>query len=488
MEFIIIYPPAYKSKERMGIYKNMPFGGLYIAEGLLRNGYNVSIIDESLEDCFAELKKQISKNTIAIGISSMSGLQLDNALNIAEYIKKHWSNIPIIFGGAHSTALPHQTLNCELIDYVVWGEGEQSLPLLLKKLKEKGKENLEYKELENINGIGYKIQDKAIVNKAMGYTPLHTRTFNLPYHLLNMENYYRPLSIGVDRAFQILTSRGCPFRCKYCSNSSDLWPNTKVRYHTIEHIINDIQILNYEYNADCITFADEIFVFNEDRIRDICNAIINSKLNYIKYRASSRVDTFLRLKNDTLEIMKKAGFVGFNIGIESGSEKVLSIIGKKYKLDDIYSADAILSEHQFYKSYNFMTCIPGESLQDVQKTVNLQIDLAANSKYCPYPISALIKYLPLPNTKLFDITVQHGWQPFEDIWGWTKLISTVEDSTKNIHTWVDDQIWNYIHEVNEHITYLNSLFIGSKANHEQIDNYIHKIKSNYCTCSELNNI
>ncbi len=475
MNFILLVPPAFYGSSRGGMYKIYPLGGLYLAESLIRKGYTVSIIDDDIEECFRHLRTIISDDTIAIGISSMSGTQLENALKIAGFIKDSFSNIPVIFGGAHATALPKQTLDCDLVDYIVYGEGEQSLPYLLEAIKSGS-------ELKNIDGIGYKTKNKVIINDKIDYTPLSNRIYSLPYHLIDTGSYSRKLNIGVNKCFRVYSSRGCPFRCRFCSNSSILWPNTKIRYHTIEHVLKDISTLANQYGADCITFADEIFIFDEKRLIDICKAIITNGMNWIKYRASARIDTISRLHEDTFLLMKKAGFVGINIGIESGSEKVLSILGKNYKLDKIYSVDETLSRHGFYKTYNFMTCVPGENIEDVKDTVTLMLNLFESSKYCPFPIGVMAEYLPLPNTELFEEVVKYGWNPPDDIRGWTNLQNNPNDISEKIQRiWVDDQMWEYVQEANKQLLALDSLFTGPTADNNIIDKQILKVRDKLLT-------
>ena len=293
MDFFIIYLST-RSNRTDAQY--IPMGGLFLAEALLNEGYDVKILDDTLVNVIESLRKMASHKTIAIGISTLSGTQLKNSITLAKILKNEFPHIPLIWGGAHVTALPQQTLASELVDYVVWGEGELSITHLLNALHNGT-------DVTKIKGIGYKKSGQCLINENAGYTPLN-RLFQLPYHLLDMKQYARRLNIGVERGYYIHTSRGCPFRCKFCSNSSKIWPNTRMRYHTMEHIFNDLSVLATQYGADCITFADELFVNSEERMVTICKELQREGPVNMKYRASARADILGKLGKKTLSLMK----------------------------------------------------------------------------------------------------------------------------------------------------------------------------------------
>lgn len=464
MDFVLIYPPSSYSKTA---YKHLPMGGLYLADALLNKGLSVTIIDKEIQDIPAAVNRLVTPETIAFGISTLSGMQLQNALTIARYLRKAFPDKPIIWGGAHVTALPVQTASSDLVDYAVWGEGEQSLPLLLDTLRSGS-------AIADIKGIAFKDHERVVITENSGYTPL-SGVFSLPYHLFEMDRYARKLSIGVERCYPVYTSRGCPYKCRFCSNTSELWPNTVVRHHTLDHIINDIHKLVNNYNADVITFADELFISNSHRLLKICSALNNSSIKGVKYRASARVDTFRRLDESIIQTLKDTGFVGFAIGLESGSQRVLDIMAKGIAVEQIYEVDDILTKYGFYKSYNFMSCLPGETLDDVKQTLSLIVSVAKSSKYCPYPLGTLSKFLPLPNTELFDVAVKYGFVPPDNIEGWTAWDLMNNSRGRIVRPWVSPALESYVDEANKRIAKLNSLYIGESADDKQIDVAIHQL-------------
>ena len=465
--FLIIYPPA--SLDQYIPSKALPMGGLYLANALIDNGYSVFILDDDIENIRRQLSSLVNSGTVALGISSLSGAQLRHALMIAKFIRDKFPNIPIIWGGAHASAIPQQTLQSELVDYIVWGEGENSLPELLDCINSKT-------SFKHIQGIGYKHDGNPVLTRISPYTCLEG-VFELPYYLLEMDKYARRMNIGLNRCYSVFTSRGCPFRCKFCSNSSRTWPNTKMRYHSLEHILNDVSNLVNNYGADGITFGDENLFVEEQRLIAICEALIEANFG-IKYRTSSRVDLLFRLKPSTWGLLKKAGFVGIAIGIESGSQRMLDFMGKGITLEQINKVDSLLTEHKFYKTFNFMTCLPTETIDDVRLTLKLIINLAENSRYCPFPFGTLHKFIPLPGTELYDISISHGFVPPQSIEGWINFdFIDIDETCDTVRPWISKDMIKFITHANKLIEELNMLYTGLNVNNAYISHKIEEIRT-----------
>ena len=187
------------SQDKGGFIGYLPQGGLFIAEELLRQGISVAIVHGDYQKIIREIDQLVTNSTVAIGISTLSGDMLRQAMQIARHIRKHYPQKPIIWGGIHPTALKELTLRHSLVDYVVWGEGELVLPQLLEAIRAG-------KGFEKIKGIGYKVCDQAFITQMSKFTPLN-RVFNLPYHLLDIRRYTRKMLIGGDRWLPVMTSR-----------------------------------------------------------------------------------------------------------------------------------------------------------------------------------------------------------------------------------------------------------------------------------------
>jgi radical SAM superfamily enzyme YgiQ (UPF0313 family) len=416
----------------------LPFGALYLAERLIGDGFHVTIIDSDIKDATHAIDKSISSDTICVGISSMSGTQLGNAITIAKHIKSQYSDIPVVWGGVHATSLQEQTLEHDVVDYIVWGEGEESFAALVNIIN-----NGDYEMLHGVPGIGFKRNGDICINKNAGYTDLQ-RTFLLPYHLLDMEKYARKLLSGSNREYHVMTSRGCPFACKFCNNSSATWKNTKIRFHTLDHIVNDIKILVNEYNADAVTFVDENLLINDSRLIGIIEALQKEGIN-IKYRISARVDSILRLKRETWKLLKDYGLVFVGIGVESGSQKILDDMGKRITLEQIYQAAEIMTINRFNVHYNFIVCSPGENIEDTKMTLKMIVDLVRSALYCPYPVGQFMKFLPLPGTEMYLSAVKYGLVPPKTLDDWVSLdFSNSNQAIDKIRPWMSGKYKEYV--------------------------------------------
>ena len=470
---ILINPLSTKTK-MVGEVLWLPYGCLYLSESLYRYGYEPHIVYTTNDETIKEVKQLVTDDTRCIGISTMSGTQLLNAISIAKVLKEMYPHLLLVWGGVHTTALPEQTLKSKLVDIIVWGEAEDIFPTVLDAI-----ENDNLDSIIGQPGIGIKRNGECVIGPNSGYTVLQERVFELPYHLLDMPRFSRELIIGPKREFPIWTSRGCPYRCKFCSNSSKFWPNTKMRHHSIEHIVHDVSVLHHKYGADCITFSDEGFLQNEDKFIHILEEIKREGIS-VKYRFASRIDILKRLKPETWDLMKEYGVIAIGTAPESGSQRILDYMGKGITLEQIYEVDAILTKYKFYKTFNILVCTPTETIDDLKATLLLLCNLAETSKYCPYPMGTLYKYIPLPGTGLFDDAIAKGlkqpekledWGPFDNIFA-----EDVSEKRSAIRPWISDADIDFIEEATRLIDTLNHEFIGEGADVSRIEQHIQNIK------------
>lgn len=489
MDFIFVQAPTYKKYTGENGYQDrdehvesakedltnsdhfkgyLPQGGMFLAEELLRQGISVAIVDGKEQEIIQEIDQLVTNDTVAIGISTLSGDMLRQAIRIARYIRKNHPNKPIIWGGVHPTAVREQTLQHSLVDYIVWGEGEFALPQLLEAI-------CAGKGFESIKGIGYKIGKQTFITERSDYAPLN-RVFYLPYHLLDIDCYTRKMLIGGDRWLPVMTSRGCPFRCKFCNNSSLAYPNTKIRFHSLDHILNNISTLVDEYGIDGIGFEDEMTAVNDKRIIELCHALrsLNKELTY---RISTRIDIITRLSDSTLRLMRDTGFVSMGYGIESGSQRLLDFMGKGITIKQILDADKRLTKFGFYKSYNFMIGLPTETLEEMKMTLRLLVKVARNSKYCPYPCSQITAYVPLPDTELFFIAQEHGFRLPENLEGWVDLDSRYVEKTREcIRPWLTQELAAFAVKADKMVAEISTHFTGKDADKAEIDLLLDKLE------------
>jgi radical SAM superfamily enzyme YgiQ (UPF0313 family) len=475
MNFILIYPP---SAERAAEF---PVGGLFLADALDKRGYSCAIIcDKSLDEIFDDLEQKITEETIAIGLSVVSTLIFKDSIEISKKVKEKYPNIPLIWGGQAVTAQKEQMLDFQPVDYVVVGDGEEALPDLLDVISKVEDE----KSLDSICGVGHKSDGKLRFNGIATYKDFD-QVFNLPYDLLDVEHYIRNLNIGGDRWLGAIYSRGCPYRCTFCIVSAFESNIGTMRYHTLDHVLNDLKVLTKEYNADSITIHDDHFLINQKRVVEFCERILVADIN-IDFRANGRIDSICRMEEKTMKLMRQAGFVNLIAGIETGSSRFLKIMNKKLSLDQIVIADKKLSEFGFYKHWNFMCAMPGESIEDVGHTLWLISQLAKTCMSSSYPMS-FRKYIPLPGTVMYQQAVsEFGFDEPKNLEQWADISDSYmkERSYGNFgevdirkRPWLSGESREYIQLGENAVEDMNQLFTGKDSNQEAIIEKIEALES-----------
>ena len=242
---IIIRPISERAWSPSEIYKRpltIPHGPLTLAAHLIDKGFSTHIIDEIVlqetqvtEDTNVmsnevslkaqnQLIDEIKKGkTICVGITSMTGEQIRRGKIFSSLVRKIDPKIPIVWGGAHPSLLPEMTIEDDKVDIVCIGEGDESFPILVSELKKNGTG-----DLSKVPGIIYRDKDGNV--KRTKILPLYnmTKMPEFPYHLLDMELYINNIKKdGIKRYFDIISSRGCPYKCTFCINSVDGIPYTR---------------------------------------------------------------------------------------------------------------------------------------------------------------------------------------------------------------------------------------------------------------------
>lgn len=298
-------------------------------------------------------------------------------------IIKQWKNIPIIIGGQHITAMP-ECLTPDM-DIAVLGEGELTFTEILKYYIE----NELFNNLENIKGIAYK-KDGVLFKTEYRDLIDDIDTIPMPDRGLFNINPYDT---------QMLSSRGCPFKCEFCS-SSHFWG--KVRYHSPERVVDEIMELVNNYGVKFINMFDDLFACNVNRLNQIWEILEKRMYG----REPLQMSTLVRASVMTPEIarvLRKMGVKDFAIGFETGSDKLLKRIkGNSASMDDNFKAvDIIKSAGGVCITGSVIVGIPGETAEDAYATMDMISKLKINGGEA-YLAS------PFPGTKFWDISVEKG--------------------------------------------------------------------------------
>lgn len=428
---LLIFP-----KTGLDVYSQLPLGLLSVASTIV-DDYEVKIIDQRTENNWAEKIYNESQDSICVAITSMTGEQILNGLEISKIAKK---NSTVIWGGVHSTLLPKQTLENEFIDYVVIGEGEITFTNLIQALKKKNETN-------RIKGIGYKDAQGIHINETPDYVDLNNLP-DLPYHLLDIDKYISKRD-GFKRCLTLETSRGCPHNCNFCSNP--VIHNRKWRSLEAENIVRKMNYLQYKFNLDGIVFQEDNFFVNIQRIEKFCELI---KINNIGWKANCRMKYLLDKNEFFFKMLEDAGCKMLQFGVESGSDRILNLLNKGITRDEILKVNRKLAKSNILCRYNFIIGMPTETKEDIENTVKFIEQLRHENANLDGPFLNI--YTPWPGTKLFDISIKNGFNPPTSLEGWAKF----NWNSYNL-PWLDSKTSNYLEELSIQYRNQNKYFSGN---------------------------
>ncbi len=342
-----------------------PLGLAYLAAYLKKQKHlDVQIIDTAFE----QLGKRLAKITrpSLFGIYIMTPYY-NRAYKTVEILKKRFPGIPIVAGGPHCTINPDSVLNDMQIPICVRGEGEYTFSELVNTIKDG-------LDLSKVYGISYMDPKRNQIVHTPNRKPIPDLD-DLPFpsrELLPMRKYVsrgtqKPFLYRNIRATTIMTTRGCPFNCTYCQPTLDKIFGKKVRFRSVDNVIEEIAQLINDYSIQGIFIIDDTFTFRKSFVLQFCEEIIRRKFN-IKFAINSRVDT---IDEEILVSLKKAGVITILYGIESGNQKVLDNIKKKTTIEQIRKT-VIATKNKGINVYGyFMIGSPEESISSLKDTFSL---------------------------------------------------------------------------------------------------------------------
>ena len=366
MKVLLIYPRPSYSKWPSPSW--IPLGLSFIASALRKEGHQVSIFDrfacqsrtgtDRLKLDAAMLNRIQDFRPDLIGLNTVSPLIYDT-VECVNLIRASFPG-PIVAGGHHATALPELTLlKIAGLDGVVEGEGEGPMVELA------GGKNP-----GSIPGLWWKgekgeiLQTDPSLNLDLDHLPLPA------LDLLDMAFYTRPERYAIRGHYlstlSLLTSRGCIRKCDFCTESMTY--GAAVRFHTPEYVLDWIGKALAEYPVQGIYFHDNDFLIDETRARAICEGILSKGLHKrIKWSIQTRVD---RVHEDILKLLKKAGCIAIEMGIESGLQRQLDSVHKDTTVELNERAIHLCRRERISVQVYMMTGFEGETISDLEQ--NLQ--------------------------------------------------------------------------------------------------------------------
>jgi magnesium-protoporphyrin IX monomethyl ester (oxidative) cyclase len=417
MKVLLINPPQTFYPGSDPPAGNLPLGLMYIAAVLDKEGYKVEILDAFMKGSFRkngdtttvgmpyeEIREEIRRRKPDIvGIANPFTCQVEHAIKVGDITKEVNPTILTVAGGPHVPAVPVQFMKeAENIDVAVVGEGEYAMLDIVKVAEG-------IKKISDVQGIVYRENDEIKQNTPR---PFIENLDELPfpaYHLIDMEEYlsskigYRSFK---DRAISMITSRGCPFNCCFCS--VHLHMGKKFRAHSVDYVIKHIEYVVNKYKVKTIFFEDDNLTFDVKRFEAICDQIIEKRIKFNWETPNGiRADYLTR---ELLEKMKKSGCQSVFFGIESGDQHILDkIIDKSLNLNTVEEVAKICKELGISTAGFYIIGFPGEKKEHMMRTVELALRLKKE-----YDVGMLLHVAtPSLGTRLYKECLEKGYMEGE---------------------------------------------------------------------------
>ncbi len=388
---ILLVQPSQKNVYGASIKPSyVPLGLLYIGACLEKAGHVVDFVDLDI-DGFSENKllgyvNGTKPDLIGFGSTTVT---INNVLKISGLIKNA-TDIPIIVGGIHATIAGEELIRNKNVDYVVVGEGEETIVELAETLANG-------QELSEVKGIYYKAGNEVVFT---GDRALVKNLDNIPFparHLLKHPTGYVPPDARKIPVASIMTSRGCAGRCTYCCTK--LIFGRRMRFRTAKNITDEIEYKIKKYDIKEIHIMDDCFTINKKRVLEFRDEIKKRgiKTTFV-FSNGIRAD---QVDEDILRALKDIGASTVAFGVESGNQMILDNIDKGLKLDTIRKAFRLSKKHGFTTWGFFMIGLPGENQRTVRDTIEFAKELDPD-------FAKFLILKPFPGTEVFRQLQREG--------------------------------------------------------------------------------
>lgn len=368
-----------------------PIGSLSIASILDQNGYEVSLIDVSVDDYWKTtlIKNLEDEDVIAVGVCAYTSSSIIFALEAIDIVKRNKNMIPLIWGGHHASSAWREILEASLVDVVVRSMGEIAVLQVVKEIARK--DDISLCDFDKINNIAFKRNGKIISNAVMLVKDMDCIPA-LNYNLIDVSKYD---SMDDNRYFAY-SSHGCPSGCTFCSESSHT--NGAWTGLSSKRVVEDLLRYKEVYGAARIDYLDANFASDVNRVIEICKLLISKGIK-IHLSANMKIRDVNTLEDEFgLKYLKEAGFDEIFVGVESGSDRILSYLHKGSSYKEILKACKTLDSAGIKVFASFMHDLPDETLEDSKITIELAKKMCEYNKI--YQMHHI--FFPFPNTSIYN--------------------------------------------------------------------------------------
>jgi len=372
---VLFYPP----------YGGPPLGAplslLSLASPLLQAGFEVKLVDNFLTPDFERTILQETATALCLGISVLTGPHIGTAVRVSRAAKKLHPELPIVFGGWHSSLATQQTLREPFVDAIVRGQGELTLLELVQRIAAR-------QEWHGVRGLSFKNSSGEIIHEPE--RPV-ANINDLPppaYHLADPGIY--AAASGV-RQLAYTTSVGCPYQCNYCTDQ--VFYKRRFNAYRVERVVNELAELVPRYKIDHVPLFDSNFLVDRRRAVAIAKGIIASKVRF-QWDFQTSTDFLAHMSEEDVRLLAESGVRHIGFGTESASQEVLALMNKRFQhVEQMVETARKTHLAGIHVVFNIILGYPGETEAHRQQTFGIMSDIAREypnvsfspNIFTPYP-------------------------------------------------------------------------------------------------------
>jgi anaerobic magnesium-protoporphyrin IX monomethyl ester cyclase len=391
---------AYANASPFPYHAWTPLAILSLGAYLERHHITVEYFDERIhhKSRFMDLVK---RRPLLVGLSTMTCFQIKNTLRLAKLAREINADIPLVWGGTHPSMMAEQTMESDCVDFVVKGEGEQTLLELVRALQEGDK------EFSGIDGLGWKGSGRVTMNRDREFLDINDLPF--PYDGKGKEILLEYIRRSGDTLENIgyESSRGCPHKCGFCYNV--YFHKNVCRVKNVEKVREELVKLK-ALGVHKMTFYDDTFLAGKkEMMKNILPLLKEMDFRWI---ANVRINTF---NDELLAEFRESGCVYLFFGVESPDDDVLKFIRKGQNRRMIDEGIETVSKGNIPTLYSLIIGLPGETEEQMNRTLDFADEIRRRHPGAEVPIQP---YVPLPGTLLYEEALKHGFQPPTHLEGW----------------------------------------------------------------------
>lgn len=370
-------------------FNYLPLGLLSVGT-VLEGGYDVRIIDQRFDEDWRETVPAIlsEADILFAGVTACTGYEIVGGIEFSEMVRRAAPDVPVVWGGWHASTVTEETIRSEHVDVVVRGQGERTILELADRLESGSR------SFEGIRGLTWKTAAGEVVSEPDRELIPAQELPETDYKLVDAARYLRYRDGTPARLFYLSTI-GCPFTCSFCSIAAVYQRHWSSK--SPERIVREIRYFVDNHGTDTVELDGTNFFANPRWAKEVLKALAASgmKINYV---SATRADLIMRWDDEMKELIRKVGFRSMGVGAESGSERVLELLDKKLKVDEIVESLKVLKELDIEPAYTFMFGLPGETLEDSLMTLDLMARLKEEMPECRTPG---LFYHPFPGSETY---------------------------------------------------------------------------------------